>query len=437
MIVNHRHPHTPFIWVLKIAVLFSLITPLAAQSDKKPSLLFILTDQHRRDGVGAYGEAKVMTPHLDRIAAEGIHFNRAYTAQPVCAPNRGAMMSGLYPHNHGVLENTWDMDTRVRILPDLYRENGYRTGYFGKWHLGDPARDAWDEMPIYPNDGRGSRHYYEVDGEMVYQTEVITPDVIEFMTQDPDQPFVAFASYYPPHPAYSVPKSYEDMYADIYPDDERRRIYYAMCTAVDDAVGDLLQALDNNSLTDNTLVVFTTEHGHNFEHRWNSHDKRLCYDISARVPLFMRFPGVIEAGQVSEALISAVDLYPTMTNLMGLVAGPGLDGANLGNQISGRTDKGRASLVMVNIPFIDKSGSTNMPDLEKGEERCIVKGDWKLILSTVREPELYHLPTDPSETDNRWADSKDTTTVADLSLALHYWAKRTKDPLTEKLLGKL
>jgi arylsulfatase A-like enzyme len=92
---------------------------------------------------------------------------------------------------------------------------------------------------------------------------------------------------------------------------------------------------------------------------------------------------------------------------------------------------------MVNIPFIDKSGSTNMPDLEKGEERCIVKGDWKLILSTVREPELYHLPTDPGETDNRWADYKDTTTIADLSLALHYWAKRTKDPLTETLLGKL
>jgi arylsulfatase A-like enzyme len=420
-----------------IAALLTFVSSLQSQPAETPNLLFILTDQHRRDGVGAYGETEVMTPNLDRIATEGIRFNRAYTAQPVCAPNRGAMMSGLFPHNHGVLENTWDLDTDVRILPDLYRENGYRTGYFGKWHLGDPARDAWDEMPIYPGDGRGDKHYFNVDGKKVYQTEVITPDVIEFMTKDPNQPFVAYASYYPPHPAYSVPKAYEDMYADIYPDDERRRIYYAMCTAVDDAVGDLLQALDDKGLTDNTLVVFTTEHGHNFEHRWNDHDKRLCYDISARVPMLMRFPGVIKEGQVSESLISSIDLYPTMTNLMGLVAGPGLDGQNLGNQISGRTDKGRASLVMVNIPFIDKSGSTGMPDLEKGEERCIVKGDWKLILSTVREPELYHLPTDPSETDNRWADSKDTTIIADLSLALHYWGKRTKDPLMEKLLGQL
>lgn len=425
------------IFVLGFALGVGSLPPLAAQSEQKPNLLFILTDQHRRDGVGAYGEAEVMTPNLDRIASEGIRFNQAYTAQPVCAPNRGAMMSGLYPHNHGVIENTWDLDTEVRILPDLYRENGYRTGYFGKWHLGDPARDAWDEMPIYPNDGRGSKHYYEVDGEMVYQTEVITPDVIEFMTQDKEQPFIAFASYYPPHPAYSVPKPYEDMYANIYPDDDRRRIYYAMCTAVDEAVGDLMQALDDNGLTENTLVVFTTEHGHNFEHRWNDHDKRLCYDISARVPLLMRFPGVIEKGQVSNSLISAVDLYQTMTNLMGLVADSGLDGVNLGNQIAGRTDKGRASLVMVNIPFIDKSGETNMPDLEKGQERCIVSDDWKLILSTVREPELYLTLSDPEEVNNKWEMFENSVTVTDLKRALHYWGKRTQDPLTEELLNQL
>ena len=425
------------IFVLGGFLAAGLFGPLAAQTEKKPNLLFILTDQHRRDGVGVYGEAEVMTPNIDRIAKEGIRFNQAYTAQPVCAPNRGAMMSGLYPHNHGVIENTWDLDTDVRILPDLYRENGYRTGYFGKWHLGDPARDAWDEMPIYPRDGRGNGHYYEIDGELVYQTEVITPAVVDFMTKDPDQPFVAFASYYPPHPPYSAPKVYEEMYSDIYPDDKRQRIYYAMCTAVDDTVGKLLQALDEHGLAENTLVVFTTEHGHNFEHRWNFHDKRLCYDISARVPLLMRFPGVIEEGQVSNNLISAVDLYQTMTNLMGLVADPGLDGVNLGNQISGRTDKGRASLVMVNIPFIDKSSETNMPDLEKGQERCVVSDDWKLILSTVREPELYLTLSDPEEVHNKWDMFKDSVTVADLKLALHYWGKRTKDPLTAELLGKL
>ncbi len=283
---------TSALLVLLAGLLLTLgFSPARARAQDKPNLLFLLTDQHRRDGVGAYDLTPVKTPHLDRIAAEGVRFNRAYTAQPVCAPNRGAIMSGLYPHNHGVLENTWPLDTGVRILPDFYREQGYRTGYFGKWHLGDPARDAWDEMPLYPGDGRGSKHYYEVNGEMVYQTEAITPDVIDFMTRDASQPFVAFASYYPPHPAYSVPKAYEEMYADVYPDDERRRIYYGMVSAVDDAVGRLLKALDDSGMAGNTLVVFTTEHGHYFEHRWNDHDKRLCYDTSARIPMLMRFPG--------------------------------------------------------------------------------------------------------------------------------------------------
>ena len=425
-----------FCGVCLVLLMLSALTSLA-QEKSPPNLLFILTDQHRRDGVGSYPQSKAQTPNLDRIAKEGIRFDRAYTAQPVCAPNRAAIMSGLFPHNSGVLENTWDMNPDIRILPDLMREQSYRTGYFGKWHLGDPARDSWDLMPIYPGDGRGNKHYFEVDGELVYQTEVITPDVIDFMKADPQKPFCAFASYYPPHPPYSVPEKYEEIYSDQFPDDEARRKYYAMCSAVDDAVGDLLNALEEQGVADHTLVVFTTEHGHQFDHRWNDHDKRLCYDIAARIPMLMRFPGVIPAGQESDALISSIDLYPTMASLLGLNYGEGLDGLNLGNQITNKTDKGRASLVMVNVPFINKDQTPNQPDLEKGEERCVVQGEWKLILSTVRDPELYHLDSDPTETNNRWSDSKNEPIVSDLKRSLSLWAIRTRDPLTPKLLAEL
>ncbi|MCZ6673526.1 MAG: sulfatase-like hydrolase/transferase, partial [Verrucomicrobia bacterium] len=308
---------------------------------------------------------------------------------------------------------------------------------FGKWHLGDPARDAWDVMPIYPGDGRGSGHYFEVDGEQVYQTEVITPDVIDFMEADAEKPFCAFASYYPPHPPYSVPEKYEAMYADQFPEDEERRKYYAMCSAVDDAVGELLASLEKQGVADNTLVVFTTEHGHFFDHRWNDHDKRLCYDTTARIPMLMRFPDVIPAGQQSNNLICSVDLYQTMTGLLGISAGTGLDGWNLGEQISGKTSKGRSSVVMVNVPFINKDNLPHQPDFEKGEERCIIKGDWKLILSTVRKPELYHLPSDPDERQNRWLDSKDSEVTKDLIDELRQWSTKTSDPLTPILLNKL
>ena len=409
----------------------------SGNAKKRPNLLFILTDQHRRDGVGCYGKPGVKTPNLDRLASGGIRFDRAYTAQPVCSPNRASIMSGLYPQNHGVRENTWDMDSSIRILPDLMRETGYRTGYFGKWHLGDPARDAWEVMPAYPKDGRGNGHYYEVDGKPVYQTEILASDTIDFMEADPDKPFCCFASFYPPHPPYSVPEHYEGMYADQYPEDDQRRKYYAMCTAVDDAVGRLLASLDEQGVADDTLVVFTTEHGHYFDHRWNDHSKRLCYDVSARIPMLMRFPGVIPTGQQSENLICSVDLYQTMTGLLGLSAGEGLDGWDLSDQIRAKTDEGRASLVMVNVPFIDKSGPPHQPDLVKGEERCVVQGDWKLILSTVREPELYHLPSDPGERINRWSDSKDSENVRRLKGELRLWAEKSRDRLTSELLAEL
>jgi arylsulfatase A-like enzyme len=406
-------------------------------ADSKPNLLFILTDQHRQDGVGCYGKEGVLTPNLDRLASEGIRFDRAYTAQPVCTPNRGAILSGLYPHNHGALENTWDLDSKVPLLPDLLRSAGYRCGYFGKWHLGDPARDAWETMPVYQGDGRGQKHYYTIDNRQVYQTEVLTKDAIDFIGEDDDRPFCAFASYYPPHPPYSVPEKYEALYRELYPDDENRRKYYAMCTAVDDAVGDLLKTLDEKGIADNTLVVFTTEHGHHFDHRWNDHSKRLCYDVSARIPMLMRFPGAIPKGNVGDSLFSSVDLTPTMLGLMGYAVPEGLDGLNLSDSIRQGGKEGREALVMVNVPFIDKSSRPHQPHLEKGEERCVVSGDWKLILSTVRAPELYYLVSDPGEKQNRWQEMVTSETVANLKAHLQVWADKTRDKLAPVLLAKL
>ena len=126
------------------AVELSMMSETTAEP--KPNLLFILTDQHRRDGVGCYGKKGIITPNLDRLASDGMRFDRAYAAQPVCAPNRGTIFSGLYPHNHGVLENTWDIDPEIPLFPDFLKAVGYRCAYFGKWHLGDPARDAWETM---------------------------------------------------------------------------------------------------------------------------------------------------------------------------------------------------------------------------------------------------------------------------------------------------
>lgn len=371
--------------------------PLAAaqlaETNRPPNLLFILTDQHRQDGVGAYGKSGVLTPNLDRVAADGIHFNRAYTAQPVCSPNRACILSGLYPHRHRVRENNWPLSPEVRILPHLLREQGYRCGYFGKWHLGDPARVAYDVMPAYERDGRGASgrtsfgHYYTIDDQKVYQTEVLAKDVGDFISTS-DRPFYAVASFYPPHPPYSVPARYEEIYRTQYPDNERRRRYYAMCTAVDDAVGHLLGVLEDKGVADNTLVVFTTEHAHHFDRRWNDHSKRSCYDIAARVPLLMSFPGRVPQRQVTENLFCSVDILPTIAGLLGHPVPRGIDGIDQSALLKKETDRRRDYLVMVNVPRPNRTSKPHNGTMP-GEERCVRTDDWKLILSVDRPPELY------------------------------------------------
>jgi arylsulfatase A-like enzyme len=406
-----------------------------------PNVLFILTDQHRQDGVGAYGRVPVETPNLDRLANEGIRFNNAYTAQPVCAPNRASLLTSLYPHTHGLRENTWPLTPRARTLAHLLAAHGYACGYFGKWHLGRQNSQGFATFPDYPCDGRGSNHYFTIDGRKRYAVDVLTEDLIDFITSDRESPFFACASFYPPHPPYSVPQEYEEMYTDLFPDDRERQIYYAMCTKVDEQIGRLLTTLERHGLHDNTLVVFTSEHGHYFDFRWNQHRKRLCYDVAARVPLLMRMPETIRPDQVSTELISAVDLMPTILGLLEFDVPEGLQGMDLSAMIRGDEETSREAVFMENFPFIDKGETPgpypNEPRWGYGEERCVRGREWKLILSTVRPPELYRMAEDPDEQNNRWDEMKHTADVISLLEHLNAWAVETGDSLAPRLMAHL
>ena len=398
---------------------------LAASQPHKPNILFILTDQHRQDGVGAYDGSPAITPNLDRMAAEGARFDRAYVAQPVCSPNRSSIITGLYPHSSGVYENKVPLPSSSRTMSEMLKPAGYACGYFGKWHLG--RRDAFETMPEYPSDGRGDNHYFGKGDQRRYATDVITEDAVAFIREHQDKPFYTYVSYYPPHPPYSVPPGYEEHYKHI--EDRNQRIYYAMCTKIDENVGQLLTTLDDLKLTDRTLVVFTSEHGHYFDHEWNDHDKRLCYDTASRIPLLMRFPGVIPDGQRISGLISSVDLTQTLMELIGQKSPTGLQGEDLSTLARGKTDRGREYIFIENIPYPFNR--------EKGEERCVFDGKWKLILSTKRSPELYDLDSDPTESENVFSEERGNDPVQRLCRALESWSKETKDELTPALLKRL
>jgi choline-sulfatase len=349
----------------------------------------------------------------------------------VCSPNRAAILTGLYPHSAGVQENKVPLPRTSITMAEMLApreesgERDYDCGYFGKWHL--ERRDAFGTMPEYPSDGRGDNHYFGKGGERRYGTDVITEDAIAFMRKPRDKPFYIYVSYYPPHPPYSAPPQFVERYRDV--EDKNVRVYYAMCTKVDENVGELLKTLDELGVADQTLVVFTTDHGHNFDRRWNDHEKRLCYDPAARIPLLMRFPGVIPAGRVAEGIINSVDLTPTILALVRQPIPQGLHGLDLSAMARGTNDAGREYTVIENVPFPFN------PD--KGQERCVVSRRWKLILSNRRGPELFDLQADPEEETNLWERHGSSETTRQMIDALARWSEQTKDDLGPKLLAAL
>lgn len=396
-----------------------------APAPDSSNILYILADQYRYDCVGATGNNDIHTPNLDQLARDGTLFSRFYVTQPVCSPTRASIFTGLYPHSAGVSENNVALPKSSKTLAEMLTPQGYDCGYFGKWHL--VRRDAFPTFPEYPNDGRGKGHYFGEAANRRYSVDVITEEAIQFLRRSRSKPFYLCVSYYPPHPPFSVPAQYVERYQNI--PDKDMRVYYAMCTKVDEAIGRLLKALDEARLADNTLVMFNSEHGHNFNYRWNHHYKRLCYDTSARVPLIVRMPGVVPAGRLSDALLSSVDLVPTMLSLVRKPVPSGLQGRDFGALLRGETDQGREYAFMENVPFPFAP--------EKGEERCVLNGQWKLILSTKRAPELYEYKSDPQEIRNRWDEMKNRPVVAELLRQLQTWATETHDRLAPRLLKDL
>lgn len=400
-------------------------TMLSLPASRQPwNLLLILSDQHRYDCVGANGNSRIHTPHLDRLAAAGARFERAYVAQPVCSPNRAALLTGLYPHSSGVWENNVPLPPASLALSELLRPRGYDCGYFGKWHLG--RRNAFETIPEYPNDGRGHQHYFGEGPSRRYSADVLTEDALAFLEKKRSAPFFACVSFYPPHPPYSVPQAYRRPYASLR--DEEVRTYYAMVTKVDEQIGLLLDRLQALELERRTLVVFTSEHGHYFRPRWNQHAKRLCYDTAARVPLILRMPGEVPSGLSFQGLFSAVDLTPTVLGLLGARQEGGFQGRDLSRSLKEGKQAGREYFFMENIPFPFRP--------EQGMERCVGDEEWKLILSTHRPPELLAYREDPEEVRNRYGEMKFSPALQRLLEALREWGRQTHDGLSLQLMER-
>lgn len=349
---------------------------------ERPNVLVVLSDQQRPDSCGVFGQRLPVTPRLDGLAEDGVAFDEAFTVQPVCGPARAAIQTGLYPTTTGCWRNGIALPPDAETLADRMAVLGYQTGYIGKWHLASnrghglpsnrpPAR--FERRPV-PRDRRGgyrdawvaadalehtsgptSGHVYDETGTRVdlhgFRVDALTDLAIDRLDRfDCERPFLLFVSFLEPHHQNNRfrsigPRGWAKRFRDFdrpgdlpaWRGDWRWNYaeYLACCASIDANLGRLVDHLRSRGRGDNTLVVFSADHGSHFRTR-NLEYKRSAHDSSIRVPLVLAGPG-FRGGERRRDLVTNLDLLPTIVTAAG-GDDPGLDGRPLQDTISAPED---------------------------------------------------------------------------------------------------
>ena len=432
-----------------------------------PNVVIILADDLGYADISSYGGTRISTPNIDRVAKGGVIFTDGYSAAPVCSPSRAGLNTGRHPARFGFefnngpaardIEQNLGLPIQEITLASALKEQGYRAGLVGKWHLGSnddfyPTNRGYDEFvglltgatsymrPDHPDhifvEVKGSNarppaqrnapnKIYEgpdrkaVENEDRYLTEYLGERAVEFIQRNApnDDPYFLYAAFTAPHDPMQTTKKYWDRFPNI--EDPGMRVYAAMISALDDQVGAILDAVEASGENGNTIVYFMSDNG------CAAYINGICaceplrggklshYEGGTRVPFMMRWPDKVEAGQVYRNVVSTMDVFTTS-----LVAGGGklpedrvFDGVDL-------------------TPFVTGAGQ-GLPHDQLAWRRTphasIRKGDWKLWKSLDGAfTLLFNLKDDPNETTNL-ADAQPAR-LKELSDAFDQWAKDLKDP---------
>ena len=366
--------------------------------DRRPNVLVVLTDQQRWDSCGCYGSPMDLTPNLDAMAQRGTRLEHCFSANPVCGPQRASLQTGQYPTEVDVHRNLTDGtgDSPIRAvettLADAFNEAGYRTGYVGKWHLADTRlepvptelRGGYDDYWIAADALEHTSHAYEgtlfdEDDEPIeftdrYRVDAVT-DYVERVVRDAvthPEPFFLFASILEPHhqndrDTFDAPDGYAERYANPWvPPDLRDRPgdwfeelpdYYGCIRRIDECLGRLLTLLDETRIADDTVVLFTSDHGCHFRTR-NWEYKRSCHDASIRVPAVLQGPGFDGGGTVSD-LVSLLDIPPTLLDAAGIDVPERMQGESVRPIVDGSEDGRDAVFVQVSESAVERTLRTD------------------------------------------------------------------------------
>jgi N-acetylglucosamine-6-sulfatase len=428
-------------------------TSAGAQQPKRPNIVFIFSDDHRWDALGAAGNKAVHTPNLDRLAAEGIYFRQGTVHVPQCSPSRATLLTGLAPHQHGYYSNQHQRPDATKregfgfpTLPLLLRMAGYRTVLVGKWHIfPDPWKCGFSDVRTWMPGGGGpyldpplaqgqSRATKKVKG---FITEIFVNDAIDFLKGPAarDGPFFLWLATTAPHSPYAPnPEHVQQRYAakaktELLPPGFPRdiktgkwHVYYEAVTHLDEQVGRLLKVLKEQGLEDNTIVVFLGDNGYMMGSRgWFG--KVVPYEESVRVPFIIRAPKLAGFKGTSEAPVSSLDLPVTWLSIAGAKAPKDWPGRDLTPLLRGdkRHDVTEAYCEWADT-VSDKFGHLGYRLVRTPTHKLIV---WD---KAGKSDELYDLTADPREMKNLVNEPAAREVRDDLRRRLRLWMERTNDP---------
>lgn len=468
---------------------------MAETGQARPNILFICTDQQRFDTLGCAGNPRIDTPTLDRLAAEGVRFDRCYTQSPVCAPARASLLTGQYPHRHGLWANGVALPRRNQLLTRALADAGYDCGLVGKFHLAacfggrtEPRLDdglrvfEWAHDPTHGSpenayhrwlatkhpalfreamaNGTGRQGHVAVRFDQMpteaHYSHWVAEMANEFLrdTRDPARPFFLWLNFFDPHHPFVAPREYLDRYnpddlpppiggaaelatkPPIYAEASResyaghargfasysaREIqetiaaYYAMISLIDDEVQRVLATLDAVGRREDTLVVFTSDHGEMLGDHALLLKGPMMYEGAVRVPLILRWPGRLPADTVRDELVEWFDLGPTLLEAAGLPPLPESQATSLLPLARGEADARRRDFALCEYR---NSGHPYDPPVHTTMFR---QGRFKLVVhhgapasDRARTGELYDLETDPQELVNLWDAPEHARTRLDL-----------------------
>ncbi len=462
------------LFLLTLLVAATVVRPLlAADAAKRPNVLLILTDDQRSDCLSIAGHPFLKTPHLDRLAKEGVHFRNTFCTTSLCSPSRASILSGLYAHTHGVSNNFTEYPLDLKSFPRELQAAGYQTAYIGKYHMGednDEPRPGFDYFVTHKGQGKYFDTEFNLNGKKRevlpgYYTHVVTKLASDWIKQERDQPFCLMLGHKAPHSFYFPEEKYEHAFDDAkieypdtafklagkpdwikqrlntwhgiygplfdyrkkFPDDSPEAVkdfaamtrgYWGTILSVDDSVGQLVALLKERGELDNTVIIFMGDNGLlNGEH--GMVDKRTMHEPSIRVPLVVRYPGLTPANTPKQIdqMVLTVDIAPTILDLCGAKPLANIHGRSFAKLVQSGDKDWRKSF---HYEYNYEKQFPYTPNV-----RGVRTAEWKYMHYPHGDgspdkhlAELYNLKADPEERKNLIADPKYAGKIKELQAEL-------------------